>query len=125
MKKILIVDDEGLFLELAQHILEQAGHECRTAGNGNEALGVIANGFMPDLVVTDVNMPILNGLGLAHQLRAKGINVPIIFTTGGLGHINLVQLQEFSIHLLNKPFRSEDLKTMVEYAIMNAKLVGK
>jgi len=116
-KKILIVDDEGMIRELVQCILEKAGYECRTSQNGKEALDIIAGGFDPDLVITDVIMPILDGVGLAHQLRNKNMDVPILFVSGDLGSHNLGDLQEFSSHLLPKPFVPVTLTHMVGYVL--------
>jgi CheY-like chemotaxis protein len=117
MKKILVVDDEELIRELAQCILEKAGYECQTAEDGKEALAIISNGFVPDLVLTDVNMPILNGLGLAYQLQLQKIQVPIVFMSGDLRSHNLGELHKFSSHLLEKPFKGETLVDMVRYVL--------
>ena len=68
MAKILIVDDSNIVLSLHSYILENAGHECVGVENGFMALETLMrNAF--DLVVTDVNMPRMDGYELTRKIR--------------------------------------------------------
>jgi CheY-like chemotaxis protein len=68
--KILVVDDEEQIRKLVATFLEVRGYTVRTARNGAEALKLISQD-PPDLVVTDVAMPDVDGLELTQQLRAN------------------------------------------------------
>jgi DNA-binding NtrC family response regulator len=74
--RVLVVDDEATIRELVTGRLSRRGYACESAANGREALGKIA-AFAPDVVVTDLRMPELDGFGLIRQLQ-----VPSIIITG-------------------------------------------
>lgn len=80
--RILLVDDDPGARELAKARLVAAGHEVTTAGDGREGLDK-AVAAPPDLVVTDVQMPLADGWALARSLRShpRTALVPIIFLT--------------------------------------------
>src|ERR1700686_4542352 len=77
--KILFVDDEEQIRKLVPPFLERRGYQVRTACNGADALRAIRD-YPPDLVVTNVSMPELDGLALTAQLRAshRTARLPII-----------------------------------------------
>lgn len=84
MSRILIVDDEHDILEALQLILEMEGYAVDTASTGHEAIEKIATS-VPDLVLTDVMMPIMNGLELLKRLRAhpEHRTIPVIISSAG------------------------------------------
>ena len=79
MARILIVDDSNIVLSLHSFILENAGHECVGAENGFMALERLMREAF-DLVVTDVNMPRMDGYELTRRIRTveEYRNTPII-----------------------------------------------
>lgn len=79
MSRVLVVDDEAGLRKVVRDALEQAGHEVETASDGEEALGLYAEGAF-DLVVTDLAMPRRDGLDLVRALR-KTSQVPILVLT--------------------------------------------
>ena len=68
MAKVPIVDDNVETVELSTLLLESAGHEIQTGYNGEEGLKSMGTGPLPDCVLLDVDMPVLNGPGMAHQM---------------------------------------------------------
>lgn len=68
--KILLVDDEPDILEILKYNLRKEGYEVATAGNGEEGL-VRAEEFQPDLIILDIMMPVMDGVEVCRQLRAK------------------------------------------------------
>ena len=69
MARVLVVDDEDDLRFLARTMLERAGHEVLTAANGRQALEVIGQEAV-DLVVVDIQMPVMDGSELIAELRA-------------------------------------------------------
>jgi len=80
--RILIVDDDPFVADMLSLILDGDGYPVETAGNGREALKIHA--ARPDigLIISDMNMPEMNGLELIRELRDKGEDTPIIILTG-------------------------------------------
>lgn len=70
MKNALLVDDSPTILLSISGVLTKAGYEVKTAAAGAEALSVIAGGFKPSVIITDLNMPGMDGIELIRQARA-------------------------------------------------------
>ncbi len=68
MKKILLVDDSMTMLMSMEGVLKRAGFDVKTATDGNQALGLI-DSYAPDLVITDLNMPGMNGIELIKKIK--------------------------------------------------------
>ncbi len=79
MSRVLVVDDEAGIRKVARDALERAGHEVETAGDGEEALARFEQGAF-DLVITDWNMPGVDGFELVRRVRKKSA-VPILVLT--------------------------------------------
>ena len=82
MAKILIIDDDPSILTMLTRMLEKAGYEVDTAGNGSEGLKKIES-CPPDLLVTDIVMPEKEGLELISYLREKNPKLKIAAISGG------------------------------------------
>lgn len=80
MAKALVVDDSPVDRTLASRLLEQAGFGVVFATNGAEGLARL-EAEAPDLVVTDMQMPEMNGLQLVEAVRSRGMKVPVILMT--------------------------------------------
>jgi two-component system chemotaxis sensor kinase CheA len=82
-KSILVVDDSITTRTLEKNILEAAGYTVHLATDGQEALGTIAVSGVPDLIVSDVVMPRLDGFGLTQRVREdpNTASVPVILVT--------------------------------------------
>lgn len=82
-KRILLVDDEVGFVELMKHLLETEGYEVAIAHDGQEALEMLDN-YIPDIIISDVMMPRMNGLELFKKVRVhqQSHSVPFIFMSG-------------------------------------------
>ncbi len=81
--RILVVDDSITTRTLEKNILEAAGYAVQLAVDGREALNVVDEGDVPDLVISDISMPHLDGFGLTARLKgdARTSNVPVILVT--------------------------------------------
>jgi two-component system chemotaxis sensor kinase CheA len=82
-RHILIVDDSITTRTLEKNILEAAGYTVQLATDGQEALNAITAGGVPDLIVSDIVMPRLDGFGLTQHLKEdpRTANVPVILVT--------------------------------------------
>ncbi len=83
MHRVLIVDDNKIAADLLSMIIKIAGNEVRTAGDGRSACE-IAEDFLPDIILMDLGMPIMDGLESAKSIRKApwGKDVKIIALTG-------------------------------------------
>lgn len=81
--RILVVDDNSILRGILEAILSHAGYCTDSAGDGEEALTMLAAGNF-DLVLTDGNMPRLDGCGLVRALRASGNPIPVMMVSGSL-----------------------------------------
>ena len=114
MALILVIDDEPLMTQLYQEILEQAGHEVLLASNGHEGLQLFRQRLV-DLVITDVFMPVQDGLEVIMTLHGEKPNIPIIAITGNGGSPFLTVAKQLGAqHTLAKPFTATDLIQAVQ-----------
>lgn len=106
MKTILLVEDEFGIATVLGSILEDEGYQVLVAANGRQALTRLADSpVLPDLVISDFMMPLLDGAGLAHALRAETAwqGIPIIMMSAVP---EAAVKQEFAgyVAFLRKPF---------------------
>jgi two-component system C4-dicarboxylate transport response regulator DctD len=88
--RVLVVDDDPEIRTLLSRRLRRTGYTVEEAGDGVEALG-LADKTVPDVVVTDMAMPRLDGLGLLKGLRSKDPELPVIVLTGHGSMDNVIQ----------------------------------
>jgi putative nucleotidyltransferase with HDIG domain len=111
---ILLVDDEPCLLEVNKEALESQGYTVFTAANGEEALDLL-NTVPADVVVTDLKMPVLGGMGLLHEIKHRKLDVEVIFLTGYgsiEGAVDCLKLG--AADYLLKPFNITELLAKVE-----------
>ena len=84
MANVLVVDDEPALLDLLTEVVTEAGHQVRRAGNGREAFA-LAQQDPPDLVISDVMMPLMSGTELLAALRADPVlaDTPVVLISAG------------------------------------------
>lgn len=123
---VLLVDDEPGIITVAGSLLRQSGYEVLTAGNGVEAVSrfVEQRGRIA-LVLTDVMMPLMDGVALARALRSIDPEVKIIGTSGFVGDANnrvkMDDLRRLGVtKIIKKPFQRRELLTVLA-AILRAK----
>jgi CheY-like chemotaxis protein len=120
--RTLIVDDEQDICELLTMQVENLGLEVLTAANGRLGLGeierAVASGQLPDMILTDLNMPLLGGVGLARQLRMMPSpcpNIPIVLLSGNLDPPPEFFAEELkSLRRLSKPFERSELRSTIQ-----------
>ncbi|MBS4099316.1 MAG: response regulator [Sulfuricella sp.] len=80
--KILVVDDDALAGEMTAAVLEGMGHDYVLAENGVEAMDKLGDDGPFDMVISDMNMPLVSGIDLFRELRGQGVTLPFILLTG-------------------------------------------
>ena len=115
--KILLVDDDPGLLRLLSIRLRAEGYEVEAVESAHKALGVL-NRFSPDLVITDLRMDKMDGIGLLKELqtRSPGLRV-IIVTAHGTIPDAVTATQSGAFGFLTKPIDKDDLMTTVERAL--------
>ena len=111
MIKILIIEDNPMMLENTQEILELENYKVLTATNGEEGIKV-AKEILPHLILCDVNMPVLDGYGVLHNLAndPRTSLIPFIFVTAKADRCDQRKGMELGADdYLTKPFDATDL----------------
>ena len=105
--RVLLCDDEIPILRAAEFKIKKAGHEVRVASDGEEAWELIRE-QMPDVLVTDCQMPRLDGLGLVRRLREhdETRHLPVLMLTAKGFELSAAELAERYnvLELIAKPF---------------------
>ncbi len=113
LKRILVVDDEENTRIALTRLLSREGYEVHTAANGLEALGCLRDS-PAELIITDLNMPEMNGLTFLRELNREypASNV-IMITAFGEVESYLEALNLGAFEYLNKPLRLEELRKVM------------
>ena len=107
-RTVLVVDDEELLRQYVARVMANEGYRVLVAADGLEALALFENGASPiDLVITDVLMPVMDGVELASRLATRAAPPRVLFVTGGHG------LSDLPGPVLWKPFLPDDLRALV------------
>jgi CheY-like chemotaxis protein len=94
-------------------MLHEAGHETVEAGNGREALEVVA-AAKPDIVLSDLLMPELDGIGFLHAMREKSIDLPVVIISADIQSTKRQQcLSLGTAGFISKPPQKREIQEMV------------
>jgi PAS domain S-box-containing protein len=108
---VLVVDDDDLIRSALVQLLEVLDHRSLAVANGEEALVEVLNGYRPDVVILDMNMPGLGGAGTLPRLRELLPGVPVVLATGRVDQSVLdFAAGQPGVSLLTKPFHLEKLR---------------
>ena len=116
MKRVLIVDDEPDIVELIRYNLRAEGYEVITAENGREALEK-AGSALPDLVILDLMMPVMDGLETCKRLKAdpRFARIPVLFLTARSGEVDeVIALELGADDYIRKPITPRKLAARVK-----------
>ncbi len=117
METILIVDDEKNYLTILTAILEEEGFEVLTALSGQEALDIRKTSDV-DLVLTDMKMPVMDGIELLEHIKAIDPELPVVMMTAhGTVDKAVEAMQKGAYSYILKPFDNERLIIYVKKAI--------
>ena len=121
MAHILVIEDDVTFQEMLVQMLETDGHQVARAGDGVEAMALLER-IRPELILTDILMPNMDGVETIVALSAQCTNIPVIAMSGGWRSIT----PEFNLSTavllgakatLTKPFSRADLRQAIAEAL--------
>lgn len=122
-ERILLVDDEEAIVGFVKKMLGRLGYQVASFTKSLEALGAFASnpdGF--DMVVSDMAMPQMTGVQLAHEMRAIRADIPIIICTGYSERIDEEKAKKIGVNaLLMKPLRNNDLARLIRTILDESK----
>ena len=116
MANILVIDDDVTIQMVFSQFLTSLGHEIIQAENGKEGMSMIQE-IRPDLVITDIMMPEMDGLEILMQLRSTHDAVPVIAISGGMRSLPVNFLQQAKLfgarYVFEKPVPLDVLRNAV------------
>jgi len=113
-RTILVVDDEIDMLDTCARILRRSGYTCFTTASGQEALALLQR-ERPDLILTDLRMPRVDGLTLLRRAKELAPQIPVVIFTGYVSEASAREaLEAGASSYLAKPFTASQLRLMVE-----------
>jgi two-component system chemotaxis response regulator CheY len=122
MAKVLVVDDDQVSHQILRILLRREDHDVYSATNGLEAIESVQNEWI-DLVITDINMPEMDGLEFLRWLRAneQHKDIPVIVLTAS-GQLNLVEKanEQGATGFITQPFSSWELIGLVNECLENS-----
>lgn len=113
--QVLLVEDDVDIREAIADLLEEFGYAVRTARNGREALDILATGYLPDLILLDLMMPVMDGWALKAELaESKELQaIPVVVLTADVNVTGLAGSLPGSDYL-RKPIAVDQLLRMLD-----------
>lgn len=123
MARILLIDDDGGFREVLAFALEELGHDV-TAHDGGEPGLAALEAFDPDLLVTDLKMPGMDGVEVVRAMRATAPLVPVIVLTAFGTIAKAVEVMKLgAFDYLTKPYDRHELEATINQALQHRRLL--
>jgi putative nucleotidyltransferase with HDIG domain len=121
--RILVVDDEEAIREIVASMLGSAGYTCKQAGSGMEALSILTSGEVFELLLSDLMMADLDGIGLLERTKEKYPDMPVVMVTAVHDiSVALAAIRNGAYDYLLKPFERDQLLATVSRALENRRL---
>jgi DNA-binding response OmpR family regulator len=123
LAKLLVIDDDVGLLDLLRVHLKAAGHSVRTASDAADGIRAIL-ADPPELILSDVGMPYLDGMELLNALRSEALTrkIPVIFLTGRYDDDTLLKAQKLGVDdYLTKPIQVEDLLSSIDKVLKRSR----
>jgi len=118
MARVLVVDDEDSMRALVARAIAMDGHDIATAEDGAEALELLGAATTFDLLLTDIQMPIMDGIALALTAARDFPKLPILLMTGFADQRERASsLNAIAHDVISKPFSVADIRTAVAGAL--------
>jgi len=103
----MVVEDDIHIRTIMSEVLEDEGYIVNEASNGEEALAAVSKNS-PDLILLDLQMPVMSGWTFMNEIQRKDIKVPVIIVSAQVSSIEQAKALG-AVDCLNKPFELDDL----------------
>lgn len=118
MARILLADDEAATRDMVKRALAADGHDVVVTEDGQEALDRLLGGETFDLLLSDVQMPVLDGLSLVEKALAARPGLAVVLMSGHVGGMQRAQaLQSKLKATITKPFTLDQIRAVVKGAL--------
>src|ERR1700745_3623424 len=122
-ERILVVDDEDSIREIVSSMLASANYQCRQAASGLEALALLDSGEEFELMLSDLMMAGMDGIGLLEKTKERYPDMPVVMVTAVHDiSVALTAIRNGAYDYLLKPFEREQLGNIVSRALENRRL---
>src|SRR3990172_11500581 len=123
LAKLLLIEDDVSMLDLLRVHLKAAGHAVRAVSDAADGIRAIL-AEAPELILSDISMPYLDGMELLHALRSDPMTrrIPVIFLTGRDDDDTAVKAHQLGVDdFLTKPIQVEDLLSSIDKALKKSR----
>jgi len=123
--KLLFAEDDASFAYIIKESLELTGlYRVKTALNGKEGL-VVYNSFKPDVVVSDIDMPLMDGMEMVSKIRKVNETIPILLATGYTNAQYVLDGYKMNVdNFIKKPFLPEELNAHIQAILKRIKMIS-
>ena len=116
MARLLVIDDDDTFLDFLGRTLALMGYRVKIAHDGEQAIEILRSGYNFELIITDILMSKVDGIGVAKYIRSsERADTPIVGITGDINVVNNKLLNS----ILIKPFKVKELVAVIKSLIKN------
>ena len=121
--KLLFVEDDAPFAFIIKGSLELTGiYHVQTASNGKEGLDAYYS-FNPDVIVADIEMPVMDGMEMIAQIRKNDETIPILFATGYTNAQHVLDGYKLNVdNFIKKPFLPEELGAHIQAVLKRSQM---
>lgn len=108
--KILLVEDDVMIIDTMNRILTKFFGEVKLAENGQIGLKILEEEKDIDLIITDIDMPIMSGLDMIEHIKSKNIDIPIYITSGSIKDSDMERVEKLNVNkFMQKPIEIIEL----------------
>ncbi len=111
--KILVVDDEAIIRHLLTDVLKDDQHQVVAVENGKEAVDKVKDSNF-DLILSDIHMPVLNGLEMIKKIRTLDKNITIVMMDSFPDLLSELAQEEGAITCIHKPFELKEIREILK-----------
>jgi CheY-like chemotaxis protein len=123
---VLVIDDSYVNRQLMKSILDTKIKEITEAGDGIEALEILESGILPDMIILDLMMPVMDGVETLKKIRELGYSMPIIVITADIDGSKRTKCLELGISgYINKPIHGSQVVKLIREVLNKTDIISE